>query len=1085
MSDKILVCPRCSTKVVPEDRFCRQCGYNLVKQEKVEEYRFITVLFSDLSGYTAISEVMDPEELKDLMYKIFGRASEIIAKYGGIVEKFIGDAVVALFGAYRMHEDDPIRAIHAALEIHKLVDLMSKDIEQSLGISLKMHTGINAGIVLVEETDSNSSSQGVLGSPINIASRLSEMASPGEIVIGESLLLEAKRYFGLEDLGMRRIKGIRNALHVYKVISERRIPLAIHREGGLVSKMIGRNKEIAILKEKSARLKQDMGSVICISGDPGIGKSRLIEEFKKSLADSDITWYDARCFDYAKDIPYFPIAETVAQILDIKGSPSIQKKEVLLKQKIKDLTGTDAIYPYLATLCGLDAKIKDSSPEVLKARLFETALLLVSKTAYHHPIVICIEDLHWADQSSIDLLRFLLSDDQISYPCFYILSYRVGSDFSLPNHEIQLQDLSPKLAGDMVRSLVETEDVPAELINFIYERTGGNPFYLEEVLNYLIEKGVITSSARGPTVSSNITTCEIPLTIKGVIASRLDSLDKGCKKILQEGSVIGKAFSRDILRQITSIPEKMDRHLDTLVKLGLVKIINQDSREYTFRHALTQDVAYESLVKRDRRSLHRKIAYALKNAFGEEKICEGIAYHFGLSGDLPNAIMYNIMAAKKIQASGSLTEAANHYMTAESCLEEYKDYPMRNEELIKVWEGIWSCTRILNPEKAIYALKKLSDYYKAKGFKDDEAFSKIRLINTYSQKGLFEKAIDTFNSLSHLVKENPVMRAAASTAVAYTYTYLGKPNIALGYLNEARPFFSDDHKFFLGVNYITALSAMVWKGDIPGALSCYKKARYMYNDESDIDLGLLADIWLGYIYYLMGKFTEANKIFAQCSKAEQMLGSLAGGVSYIRIQSAIYFNSRYMGNTTEAMAELNKLTDFPQSFQIEGSDALTALYKGWICQEEGRLDEAKDLLEYAIPVLRRGIANRLPYALNALGEICLYTYDLTYAKALAEEGIKWNLENGNQDQLIWAYRLMGNVCIEQGLYKEAKDALSKALDLSRRLDMSPNMAWTLTSFGAYWKKRGNEKMADIYYKKAISMWQAMNNPYQIEKIKCA
>ncbi len=1084
MSDKILVCPRCATKADPADRFCRQCGCNLVKQERVGEHKFITVLFSDLSGYTTMSEVVDPEELKDIMYKIFGRASEIIAQYGGIVEKFIGDAVVALFGVYRMHEDNPVRAVRVALEIHKSVDLMSEGIERAYHIPLRMHTGINAGVVLIEEAGSSSFSQGVLGTPINIASRLSQMAPPGEILIGESLFPEAKRYFDLEDIGMRRVKGIKDALHVYKVISEKVTPLAIHREGGLVSTMIGREKEIAILKEKSAGLKQDIGSVICIRGDPGVGKSRLIEEFRKSQGGSAVTWYDARCFDYAKDIPYLPIAEIIKQILGIKGTTPMREKSPLVKQKLKDITGTDAIYPYLAVFCGLDAKIKDSGPEVLKARLFEAVFLLVSKIAHHHPIVICIEDIQWTDQSSIDLLRFLLSDDQGSYPCLYILSYRVESDFSLPDHEIQLKDLSLGQAGDMIRSLLEVENVKKELIDFIYEKAGGNPFYLEEVLNYLIEKGIIDSKT-GASAATNIKTYGIPLTVEGVIASRLDGLDQGCKKILHEGAAIGKTFSKDLLKKITRDPEEMDRHLNTLVKLGLLRIIQQGSGEYAFRHALTQDVAYESMLKRDRRSLHGKVANALKNAFGDEKegMCEKIAYHFGLSGDRSNAIMYNIMAAKKNQSSGSLFEAANHYMTAEACLKEYIDYPMRDEELIDVWEGIWACTKIFNPEKSIHALKRLAECYKERGEKDNEAFSRIRLINTYSQKGLFEKAIDTFHSISHLVKEDPLMRAAASTAVAYTYTYLGKPNIALKYLGEARPLFSNDHKFFLGVNYITTLTAMVWKGDISGALFWYKKTRDMYGGESDIDLLLLADIWLGYVYYLMGRFAEAKRIFEKCSKTEQMLGALAGGVSYIRIQSAIYFYSLYMGNITGARAELDRFTELSKNFHIEGVEALIALYKGWILEEEGHLDQARELFEYAIPVLKKGIANRLPYALNALGEVCLHTCDLSYARLMADQGIEWNLENGNNDQLIWSYRLMGNVCIEQGVYEKAKDNLSKALSLSIKFNMLPNTAWTLASWGVFWKKKGDDKMANIFYEKAISMWEIMNNPYQMAKTK--
>ena len=1077
------ICPQCSAKVDLGDKFCRYCGYELSHYRMIEEQKLVTVIFSDLSGYSHISEVLDPEELGELMKEIFVKAGNIVVDYGGIVEKFIGDAIVALFGVPTMYEDDPVRAIRAAFRIHKAVDDINGAMNNIDGITLKMHTGINSGYVLVEGSSLGLVSPKALGSPINIASRLSDIASAGEILIGEAIYASAKRFFHLKGMGSQSLKGFVEPIYVYSVVSKRAESEA-DNWGSRISRFVGRDKELSTFRTHCESLeKNNRGAVICITGEPGIGKSRLIAECK--AISTKLNWHEARCYQYTMNSPYFPFSTIASQILNNYCNNQIQDKKTDMREIFRFLTGSDDLYPYIADLCGFEKGVRpDVPPDIWKGKIFEAFSMLIRGVSKLGQTIICVEDIHWADRSSMELLDFLASYNMDTYPCIFLLSYRKGRNLSFANYEIHLQELNRGHVDEMINSLLGTRSLAGSVLSLVFKRTSGNPFYVEELVNHLLEKDRI-SSISGEIDSSAIAK-DIPLTIKALIAARIDNLDPGSKRLLQEASVIAKRFSKGLLSLMTSRPDRMDEHLDYLMDSGLVRRVGDGGDEYTFNHVLTQEVAYESFFKRDRRSLHAKIASILELKPESERNCilDVLAHHFRLSGDLDKAIQYSMLAAKRQQKAGSWAEATKLYLAAEEDIKKRRDIIRWKDTLPEIWEGIWSCARIFNPDKAIYALKKLVSAYEERGLKEAEAFAMIRLINVYSQKGLFQKAIDIFKRASNEVKGDNFWQAVARTAIAYTYTYLGCPNISLKYLDKARPLFKEkEHRFFLGVNYITTLTAHIWRADVHNALVWYRKTRSICTDNMYVDIGLLADIWLGYVYYLTGKFSKAKGLFLKCAAAESKMGVLAGGLTYVRIQSAIYFNSMYMGFSQEANMELDNFIRFSEGFKMKGSHALISLYRSWVLISEGRLDEARHFLEGAVPGLKKGVANRLPYALSALA----YTYfrlgDMAYADKLADKGILWNLKHGNQDQLIWSYRIKGCVATRLGLLDDAKVFILNALDLSRKCGMPPHIAWCLAAFGDLHSRQGDNARARNFYKKAFNLWQKMGNLYQAGKVE--
>ena len=1053
---------------VRSDRFCRYCGGSLDQKGSIREYRHITALFSDLCDYTPLTEELEPEELKDILGALFTKSIRIVTSYGGVVEKFAGDGVVALFGLDELHEQDTIRAIHAAMEIHRFAGVLTDSVSSVIGRRIMMHTGINTGFVLVDQQSDIPFSHGVLGTPINIASRLSDLAGPDDIFIGESLGADAARYFTLENMGMRTIKGIKEPMGVFKILSARQVPVSIHRNSGITSGMVGRQKELGTIVAALGDTGPGSCSTVCISGDPGVGKSRLIQEFKKQVP-SRFRWICAQCLDHTKDTPYYPIASLVRELLGVRENEF--EEDEFIEKTGKFLSDSSHISSITA-LCGRIRDREQLMPDVRRSLLCDAISSLLRAAGETQPLVLCVEDMHWADQSTIDLLEYLLQHECTTCPALVILSTRTEMRFSARDIHVTVSDLGPEEAGKMVRLMLNTGHIPEAMLQYLYRETGGNPFYVEEMVNYLMEKGLSFSHGSWGKMHEGI-----PSTIQGLVAARLENLGENLKTLLQEASVIGKIFSRSLLRTVSSKQEKTDVCLIGLEKAGFIHMT--ESGVYSFRHALTQEVAYRTLLKRDRMKMHEKIGNELEY-MGREKedVCDLLAHHFDLAGISGRAALYGIMAAQKYQAGGSWVEAAALYRTAEKWLHKDEDIPGGREKLLSVWEGIWSCARIFNPTQATQALESLCRYYSQSKMREKETFALIRLINLYSQKGLFSKALATFERAHDLAGKDTFLCSAAKTAVAYTYTYLGRPERALVYLEQARPELAKSNTFLLAVNYLTTLTACVWKGALSEAYKWYcltKQAGSEY-----MDLELMAEIYLGYIRYLDGSFSQARRIFERVALQERKLGSLAGGLTYLRIQSSIYFNARYNGDLDKAREDL-------RMFEVLDGDmkdhqALADLYRSWIEIEEGQYERVRDLLVNAWPMLKKGVANRVPYALNALAEAFYKLGEFEKAADFACQCVEWNEQNGNQDQLIWALRIMGDIYIHRKMYGQARAVLKRALRMSRVCSMKPHVAWTLESWGDYFIHLENQRASTACYNMAFDIWSKSDNYYQVLRL---
>jgi class 3 adenylate cyclase/tetratricopeptide (TPR) repeat protein len=679
-----MTCPACKAIVLVSDKFCGECGFELKTKTKLKEpakevaseRKYVTAMFADISGYTGLSERLDPEEVKDIVSHLFQEIAKVISKYEGFIEKFAGDAVMALFGVPWFHEDDPVRAIKAAQEIHRVVGALSLKIQETTSQPLAVHIGINTGLVVTGKIDLEDGMNHFAGDTLNVASRLCDLAKANETFVTNTTFSQAEGFFSFERLDSFMVKGRTKPVQVYKVLSSKELPNKKHRLTGLRADFTGREAEIASLQATVARLLNGKGSVICICGEAGTGKSRLIEEFKSKLDLGTIQWHEGHAYEFTQNMPYYPLIDLLNRILGIEEGDPLELATDKAEHRIKALAGDgEDVQRYLGEFLSLQAPEEENiGPEVWKSRFHKAVVGLLSFLVSRAPTVIILEDLHWADPSSLEFLRFLLAESQ--HPALFLFTYRPPLDPSTETQlkemgeaylGVRLKDLSPQETRQMVVSLLRTDSVPLPLQRFIHEKLGGNPFYVEEAINSLIESETLTTANGEWTFTGPLQEIVMPATSYGVITARLDRLDLATKEILQEASVIGRTFYYEVLERITASGAPLDQHLQRLKELGLIRVkSSHPDVEYSFKHALIQEAAYNNLLKKQRQNIHEHVGIELEKFFAERSLesWEILAFHFKRGRSVNKALNYLIKSGEKSLKRYSLEEAHQYYQEA-------------------------------------------------------------------------------------------------------------------------------------------------------------------------------------------------------------------------------------------------------------------------------------------------------------------------------------------------------------------------------------------------------------------------------------
>jgi class 3 adenylate cyclase/tetratricopeptide (TPR) repeat protein len=715
-------------------KFCNQCGHNLTlpsepppkdlsldeKVAKIQKYlpkgltekilsqrdriegerKQVTVMFCDMEGFTPLSEMLGIEDAYAIMDQVYEILIRKVHDYEGTVNELTGDGIMALFGAPVALEDAPQRAIRSSLAIHREMAKFSDQLRQEKrGVPpIKMRIGIHTGPVVVGTVGNDLRVEfKAVGDTVNLASRMEGQAQPGTTYITEDTFKLTEGLFRFEGLGRRVIKGKQEPVNIYRAIapSTRRTRFDVSAERGLTP-LAGRERELELLFDGLERAKAGRGQAFSIISEAGVGKSRLLYEFRKAIAHEDVTFLEGRCLSYSKAVAYHPVIDILKGNFDIHESDGDLKIREKLKRGLKMLAADEtSTLPYLLELLAVkDSRIDKipMSPEVKKDRIVKAYKQIALKGSEIRPLILAYEDLHWIDKSSEELLKYVLESIPgarilmiFTYRPEFIHAWGAKSYHS----QVMLNRLSNRESLMMVSHLLGTKALDRDLEEFILEKTEGIPFFIEELIKSLKDLKIIAREDNRYRIARDIKEVAIPATIQDVIMARVDSLPEGAKDLLQIVSAVGRESSYDLINRVIGLQEQ-----ELLSRLSVLKdsellyergIYPQST--FVFKHALTQEVAYNSLLLKRRKEIHEEIGNAMEDLYPDrlEEQYELLAYHYRRSANTDKALQYLDLANQKAIRLNAMEEAKTYFdeaMVLLDALPETKENRQRRISLL-------------------------------------------------------------------------------------------------------------------------------------------------------------------------------------------------------------------------------------------------------------------------------------------------------------------------------------------------------------------------------------------------------------------
>ncbi len=662
--------------------------------EKVlaSERRLVTILFCDVTGSTALAEKLDPETWAEIMNEAFEYLTEPVDRYGGTVAQLMGDAILAFFGAPTAHEDDPQRAVRAGLAIIENIDTFRKKLRRERGMDFNVRVGINTGLVVTGRIGSKlHEGYAALGEAVNLAARMEGTAMPGTAQVSEHTYKLVVSDFEFEEVGGIEVEGHNAKVQAYRVLrlktgEEKKRGLATY---GISSPLIGRETELTTVKKAIDHLMNGQGGILSIIGEAGIGKSRLVAEMRRYGHRKELTWLEGRTVSYGQSTSYLPFQEIIRHYTGMKEEDSEAEAWSKLEKSIEALFHEESpeILPYLASLMTLEARgdyaerVKYLDGEAMGDQILVASRRFFERISEDRPLVLVFEDLHWMDASSARLLErlFPLADRTRllifgvsrpeSNPAATQLQQLAMHDFAECYTEITLSPLSKVDSTNFVRNLLENDDLTIRTRKMIVEKADGNPFFLEEIIRDLIEEGAMTQDTVSGRwrATSQVESISIPDTIQGVIAARIDRFEEGVKRVLRAAAVIGRSFRLRVLDAVLEVERTLDQNLAILQTAELIREKQRlPELEYIFKHALAQEVTYQSILIQTRRDIHAKVGRAIETLAADrlEEFYSLLAYHFAQAEEWELAQDYLMKAGDQAGQLAAGAEALTHYHRA-------------------------------------------------------------------------------------------------------------------------------------------------------------------------------------------------------------------------------------------------------------------------------------------------------------------------------------------------------------------------------------------------------------------------------------
>ncbi len=741
------VCIHCGIRIPANSKFCFDCGYDqrqsadhliidfqqprsytpkhlvdkiLTSRSAIEgERKTVTILFADVAGSTAMFEKLDPELVHEVMDGCFRIILDEVHRYEGSVNQFRGDGVMALFGAPIAHEDHAQRACHAALAIQKSLKPYSNRLKHRYELDFAMRVGLHSGPVVVASIgDDLRMDYTAQGDTANIAKRLEGSAEAGGVLTSDHTYRLAREFFAFGPPVPIKLKGKAEQFPAYRLLQATKIQTRIgaSRVRGL-SRFVGRDSELESLRDALKRVQSGEGQVVSLVGEAGVGKSRLLLEFRKSIPKGEQIYLEGQCLHYGGSMPYLPVLDLIRTFIGITEGETEQTIQIRLQERITGLGETLAhTIPPLQELLSItvhDETFSGLEPKQKQRQIFDAIRDLLILGSNDMPLILALEDLHWIDRTSQELLDYLvhwLPRARILLLLLYRPEYNHLWGSTSCYRMIGVNQLTTPHSEILVGDLLQGGVITPELQELIVSRASGNPLFLEELTKTLLENGTIVRKGDHFVLLRDIDGFQVPDTVQGIIAARMDRLEENLKRIMQVAAVIGREFAFRILETISDMKADLKARMSNLQDLEFIYEKNLfPELEYIFRHALVRDVAYNSLLLAKRKKIHEKIGQAIEKLYPDrlEEFCEVLGYHYLLSENWPKAYRYLKRSAQKAVRNNSLAEGVEFAFKAFSALtrmEQTDDNKKKQIDLVLAMRG--AMTRFGHPEEYLPLLQK-------------------------------------------------------------------------------------------------------------------------------------------------------------------------------------------------------------------------------------------------------------------------------------------------------------------------------------------------------------------------------------------
>jgi len=636
-----LVCAACGVELRDGDKFCHECGASVTVSHKPAEFKQVTVLFADVVGSMDIATAVGAERLREIMTQLVTHATAVVQRYGGTVDKFTGDGIMALFGAPVALEDHAFRACLAALDIQHETQRLSGEVQRCDGIALQLRVGLNSGQVIAGEIGSGPMGYTAVGAQVGMAQRMESAAPSGAVMLSASTarLVEGAATLGESELV--QIKGGDAPVPAHRLLG---VPEGHHAVGRAESNLVGRQWEMSTVEGLLDRAIDGHGGVVGVVGSPGIGKSRLAREVAAMAGRRNVEVFTTFCESHATDVPFRVVARLLRTATGVEGLDA-EAARAQVRARVRDADPEDLVlFDDLLGIADPEVELPKIDPDARRRRL--TGLVNAASLARKTPTLYVIEDAHWIDEASESMLAEFLTvipQTRSLVLVTYRPEYRGALTRVADAHTVALAPLSDSETMALVSELLGDDPSTTQIATLVAERAAGNPFFAEEIVRELAERGVLRGERGGYVSTADVGEVSVPATLQATIAARIDRLDPAAKRTLSAAAVIGSRFSWDLLETLGIEPV-----LGDLVGGELIDQIRFTRQpEYVFHHPLIRTVAYESQLKSDRAQLHRRLAAAIesRDPTGAEENAALIAEHLEAAGDLHAGYGWHMRAA--------------------------------------------------------------------------------------------------------------------------------------------------------------------------------------------------------------------------------------------------------------------------------------------------------------------------------------------------------------------------------------------------------------------------------------------------------